>query len=106
MVEKVTDSILNVGVNDYDIKIFENQYILEKGMAYNSYVILDEKVAVMDNVDAVSYTHLDVYKRQVQNFLHLLLSVFHLDLPLITTISMTDSRESLWVDIHLSLKRC
>ena len=31
MVEKVTDTILNVGVNDYDIKIFENQYILEKG---------------------------------------------------------------------------
>ena len=51
MVEKVTDTILNVGVNDYDIKIFENQYILEKGMAYNSYVILDEKVAVMDTVD-------------------------------------------------------
>ena len=51
MVEKVTDTILNVGVNDYDIKIFENQYILEKGMAYNSYVILDEKVAVMDTVE-------------------------------------------------------
>lgn len=51
MVEKVTDTILNVGVNDYDIKIFENQYMLEKGMAYNSYVILDEKVAVMDTVD-------------------------------------------------------
>ena len=51
MVEKVTDTILNVGINDYDIKIFENQYILEKGMAYNSYVILDEKVAVMDTVD-------------------------------------------------------
>lgn len=49
--EKVTQSIINIGVNDYDITIFENQYSLEKGMAYNSYLILDEKVAVMDTVD-------------------------------------------------------
>lgn len=49
--EKITSSIINIGVNNYDIKIFENQYALEKGMAYNSYLILDEKVAVMDTVD-------------------------------------------------------
>ncbi|MFQ9514325.1 MAG: FprA family A-type flavoprotein [Eubacterium sp.] len=49
--EKVTEKIINIGVNDYDIKLFENQYELEKGMAYNSYVILDDKVAVMDTVD-------------------------------------------------------
>lgn len=51
MVEKVTDTIVNIGVNDYDLKFFERQYMLEKGMAYNSYVILDDKVAVMDTVD-------------------------------------------------------
>ena len=49
--EKVTDTIINVGVNDYDITLFEGQYMLEAGMAYNSYVILDDKVAVMDTVD-------------------------------------------------------
>lgn len=50
--EKVTDTIINVGVNDYDTTLFESQYMLEKGMAYNSYVILDDKVAVMDTVDS------------------------------------------------------
>lgn len=49
--EKVTSTIINVGVNDYDLTLFESQYMLEKGMAYNSYVILDDKVAVMDTVD-------------------------------------------------------
>lgn len=51
--EKVTGNIMNVGVNDYNIKLFESQYALEKGMAYNSYVILDDKVAVMDTVDPI-----------------------------------------------------
>ncbi|MGN0529027.1 MAG: FprA family A-type flavoprotein [Eubacterium sp.] len=51
---KVTDSIKYIGVNDYDIDLFEGQYHLENGMAYNSYVILDEKVAVMDTVDAIA----------------------------------------------------
>ncbi len=49
--EKVTQNIMNVGVNDREITLFEGQYVLEKGMAYNSYVILDEKVAIMDTVD-------------------------------------------------------
>lgn len=49
--EKVTDKIINVGVNDKEITLFESQYALEHGMAYNSYVILDEKVVVMDTVD-------------------------------------------------------
>lgn len=47
----VTEKIFYVGVNDYDIDLFEGQYMVEKGMAYNSYVIMDEKVAVMDTVD-------------------------------------------------------
>lgn len=50
--EKVTDTIINIGVNDYDATLFESQYMLEAGMAYNSYVILDDKVAVMDTVDS------------------------------------------------------
>ena len=48
----ITDTIKYVGVNDHKVDLFEGQYIVPKGMAYNSYVILDEKVAVMDSVDA------------------------------------------------------
>lgn len=48
---KITNTIKYVGVNDYDIYLFEGQYLLENGMAYNSYIILDEKIAVMDSVD-------------------------------------------------------
>jgi len=47
----ITDSILYVGCNDKDIDIFESQYHVPNGVSYNSYVILDEKVAVMDTVD-------------------------------------------------------
>lgn len=50
--EKVTNTIINVGVNDYDTTLFESQYMLKAGMAYNSYVILDDKVVVMDTVDS------------------------------------------------------
>lgn len=50
-VEKVTEDIINVGVNDREITLFEGQYEVGKGMAYNSYVILDEQVVVMDTVD-------------------------------------------------------
>lgn len=49
---KVTESIRYVGVNDYDLDLFESQYILENGVSYNSYLIMDEKVALMDTVDA------------------------------------------------------
>ncbi len=47
----VTEKIFYVGVNDYDIDLFEGQYWVENGMAYNSYVIIDEKIAVLDTVD-------------------------------------------------------
>ena len=50
--EKVTKTIFNVGVNDYDLDLFEGQYELEEGMAYNSYVIMDDKIAIMDTVDS------------------------------------------------------
>ncbi len=50
-VEKVTEEIINIGVNDREITLFEGQYEVKNGMAYNSYVILDEQVVVMDTVD-------------------------------------------------------
>ena len=49
---KITDTIKYVGVNDHQIDLFEGQYKVPNGMAYNSYVILAEKIAVMDTVDA------------------------------------------------------
>lgn len=48
----VTEDIRYIGVNDHDVDLFEGQYTVENGMSYNSYVILDEKVAVMDTIDA------------------------------------------------------
>lgn len=48
---KITDDIRYVGVNDHDVDLFEGQYPVERGMAYNSYVVLDEKVTVFDTVD-------------------------------------------------------
>ena len=48
----ITKDITYIGVNDHDIDLFEGQYIVPNGMAYNSYVIRDEKIAVMDTVDA------------------------------------------------------
>lgn len=53
---KITDDILYVGVNDHEVDLFEGQYVVPNGMAYNSYVINDEKVAVMDTADA-RFTH-------------------------------------------------
>ncbi len=52
MLKKVTDTILYVGANDHEVDLFEGQYAVPNGMAYNSYVILDDKVAVMDTIDA------------------------------------------------------
>lgn len=49
---KVTNSIFYVGVNDHELDLFEGQYDVPNGMAYNSYVIMDDKIAVMDTVDA------------------------------------------------------
>ena len=49
---KITDTIRYIGVDDLEIDLFESQYVVPEGMSYNSYVILDEKIAVMDTVDA------------------------------------------------------
>lgn len=63
MIKHVTDSIYYVGVDDKDIDLFENQYVVPNGMAYNSYVIDDEKIVIMDMVDvkcaAEWYANLD-----------------------------------------------
>ncbi|MBQ3076471.1 MAG: flavin reductase [Clostridia bacterium] len=53
---QVTKDIIYVGVNDHKVDLFEGQYIVPNGMAYNSYVIKDEKIAVMDTVD-IGFTH-------------------------------------------------
>ncbi len=63
---KITKDIRYVGVNDHDIDLFEGQYVVENGMAYNSYVILDKKTAVVDTVDA-RFTH-----EWMDNFQHVL----------------------------------
>lgn len=52
MVRKITDSILYIGVDDLDLDLFESQYAVPEGVSYNSYLILDNKVAVMDTADA------------------------------------------------------
>lgn len=52
----ITNDIKYVGVNDHEIDLFEGQYIVPNGMSYNSYVIMDEKIAVLDTVDA-RFTH-------------------------------------------------
>lgn len=52
----ITNDIKYVGVNDHNVDLFEGQYVVPRGMSYNSYVITDEKIAVMDTVDA-NFTH-------------------------------------------------
>ena len=53
---KITNDIIYVGVNDHKIDLFEGQYVVPNGMAYNSYLIIDDKIAVMDTVDR-NFTH-------------------------------------------------
>ena len=48
----VTDNVKYIGVDDKDIDLFESQYVVPEGVSYNSYVIMDEKITVMDTVDA------------------------------------------------------
>lgn len=50
--KNITNDVFYVGVDDKDIDLFENQYVVPNGMAYNSYVIMDDKIAIMDMVDA------------------------------------------------------
>ena len=52
----ITNDIKYIGVNDHKIDLFEGQYVVPNGMAYNSYAIIDEKIAIMDTVDG-AFTH-------------------------------------------------
>ena len=52
----ITNDIKYVGVNDHEVDLFEGQYVVPNGMSYNSYVIMDDKIAVMDTVDQ-NFTH-------------------------------------------------
>jgi len=54
MIKDISNDIKYIGVNDYDITLFEGQYPIKNGMAYNSYVIFDEKIAVTDTVDKIA----------------------------------------------------
>ena len=51
MIKNVTEKLVYIGVDDTDIDLFESQYLVPNGVSYNSYLILDEKVAIMDTVD-------------------------------------------------------
>ena len=52
MDKKITDSIIYIGVDDKDIDLFESQYVVPNGVSYNSYVIMDDKIAIMGTADA------------------------------------------------------
>ena len=52
----ITNDIKYIGVNDHNIDLFEGQYVVPNGMSYNSYIIIDEKIAILDTVD-VKFTH-------------------------------------------------
>ena len=60
--QQIADGIFYIGVNDHQLDLFEGQYIVPNGMAYNSYVLMDEKVAVMDTSDART---LDLWKQNL-----------------------------------------
>ena len=48
---RVTDEIIYIGVNDHNVDLFEGQYRVPNGISYNSYIIMDDKIAIMDTVD-------------------------------------------------------
>ena len=52
----ITDDIRYIGVNDHKVDLFEGQYVVPNGMSYNSYAIMDDKIAIMDTVDQ-NFTH-------------------------------------------------
>ena len=69
---KVTEDIIYVGVNDHEVDLFEGQYDVPNGMAYNSYVVLDEKVAVFDTVDAhLRMSGLQIWRRLLREELRI-----------------------------------
>ena len=65
---KVTKDIQYVGVNDHDIDLFEGQYVVKNGISYNSYIIMDEKIVIMDTVDK-NFT--STWIENIKNFLRI-----------------------------------
>ncbi len=51
MFKKITDSVVYIGANDHELDMFEGQYVIPNGMAYNSYIVFDERIAVIDSID-------------------------------------------------------
>ena len=62
----ITNDIRYIGVNDHKVDLFEGQYVVPNGMAYNSYVVMDDQIAVMDSVDA-NFT--DAWLQNIRNTL-------------------------------------
>ena len=60
---KISDSVIYIGADDHDIDLFESQYVVPNGVSYNSYVIIDEKIAVMDTADPRVTFGLTILKR-------------------------------------------
>ena len=60
----ITEDIRYIGVNDHDIDLFEGQYQVPNGISYNSYVIMDEKIAIMDTVDKRKQTEFQLLLKQ------------------------------------------
>ncbi len=89
---KITDTIKYVGVNDHQVDLFEGQYKVPNGVSYNSYVMLDEKVAVMDTVDA-NFTHewLDNIQQVLDDRKNRIISLYsiwsRITLPMLQTFS-------------------
>ena len=52
MTKKLNDQVLYIGTDDLDLDLFESQYVVPEGVSYNSYIILDDKIAVLDTADA------------------------------------------------------
>jgi len=76
----ISETIKYVGVNDHEIDLFEGQYIVPNGMAYNSYAVLDEKIAIMDSVDArFTQVWLDNISRALEGRIPDYLIVHHME---------------------------
>ena len=71
MLKKITNNIVYVGCDDHEIDLFEGQYPVKNGISYNSYVIVDEKIAVMDTIDK-SKTETYKHNRKSQKNLEIL----------------------------------
>ena len=68
----ISDSVLYIGVTDKTLDLFESQYQVPNGVTYNSYVIMDERIAVMDTVDGLRSSGLPIWSRRWQGNLQII----------------------------------